>query len=289
MTEHDLTPFRRGLSEEFMLLLSAGLGRRLLDMFVDHQLDVRLRNNYFNAYRAQSSVARVRWQVQKQNARVEIDRAYLAGTKLLLCDDKIQKFDLSEEFLDMYELELPRIRSIVDTRYASPEGRSEAKCVEANLEGTSFHVIDRQIVNSRPLLRLDMLALSIDTGHPAILATELKRDLDARIQHVPSQLAGYLDMLDPAGQGFRTDVANSYRRVCEQLRSLGFSAPDPSLIRPGMEVIGLVALANYNPKSALLGRALEEAGMLPRRIHFCFVGANGVMPPARRWFVAAVA
>jgi hypothetical protein len=53
-----------------------------------------------------------------------------------------------------------------------------------------------------------------------------------------------------------------------------------------MEVIGLVALANYNPKSALLGRALEESGMLDRQIHFCFVGPNGVMPPASRWFLA---
>ena len=240
----------------------------------------------FNAYRAQSSVARVRWQLGKKNARVEIDRAYLKGTKLLLDDDKIQKFEVSEAFLNQYEKELPKIRSIVDKQYASPEGLWEAKCVRANLEGTLFQVIDRQIVNSTPPLRLDMLAVSMDSGHPAILATELKRDLDARIQHVPRQLDGYLDMLDPAGQGLRTDVANSYRHVCEQLRSLGFVAPDPSLIRPGMEVIGLVALANYNPKSALLGRALEESGMLARPIHFCFVGPSGVMPPASRWFVA---
>jgi hypothetical protein len=54
-----------------------------------------------------------------------------------------------------------------------------------------------------------------------------------------------------------------------------------------MNVIGLVALANYNPKSALLGRALEKAGTVDRRIHFCFLGTNGVVPPSSRWFVAA--
>ena len=132
-----------------------------------------------------------------------------------------------------------------------------------------------------------MRASLAGTQTPRENRLELKRDLDSRIQHVPVQLARYLDMLDPDGRGLREDVAESYRQVCEQLRALGRSAPDPSLIQPGMEVIGLVALANYNPKSALLGRALEKAGKLERRIYFCFLGTNGIVPAPSRWFVAA--
>ena len=285
--DHELTPFRRGLLPEFMEWLGNSTGRRLLGLLDRFQLDVRLRNNYFNAYRAQSSVARVKWQIRRRIARVEIDRAYLERTLLLLDDKKIQKFDVSDEFLELYERELPRIRSTVDKQYASPEGEWEAKCVRANLKRATFQIVDRQIVNSRPPLRLDVLAVSTEGDRPAVLATELKRNLDSRIQHVPAQLDRYLDMLDPDGNGLREDVAESYRLVCEQLRALGWSAPDPSLIQPGMEVIGLVALANYNPKSALLGRALEEARRLERRINFCFLGTNGVVPPSSRWFVAA--
>jgi hypothetical protein len=287
MTAHELTPFRRGLSPGFMDWLAGDVGCRLLALFDRFQLDVRLRNNYLNAYRAQSSVARVRWLSGKRIARVEIDRAYLERTRLLLNNKKIQKFDVSDEFLDLYERELPRIRSTVDNHYASPEGVWEAKCMRANRERSSFQIVDRQIANSRPPLRLDVLAVSTEGEAPAVLATELKRDLDSRIQHVPVQLARYLDMLDPGGRGLRGDVAESYRLVCEQLRTLGRNAPDPRLIHPGMDVIGLVALANYNPKSALLGRALEKAGALERRIHFCFLGTNGVVPPSSRWFVAA--
>ncbi len=287
MTQHQMTLFRRGISPDFMEWLGNSSGRRLLGLCDRFQLDVRLRNDYLNAYRAQSSVARVEWQIRKGCPRIQIDRAYLERTRLLQDDKKIQKFDVSDEFLNLYEQDLPRIRSTVDKQYASPEGEWEARCVRANLKRATFQIVDRQIVNSRPPLRLDVMAISTEGDRPVILATELKRDLDSRIQHVPDQLAGYLDMLDPGGKGLREDVAISYRLVCEQLLKLGRAAPDPGLVQPGMNVIGLVALANYNPKSALLGRALEKAGTVDRRIHFCFLGTNGVVPPSSRWFVAA--
>ena len=287
VAEHELTPFRRGLSQDFMAWLGSSTGHRLLGLLNRFQLDVRLRNNYFNAYRAQSSVARVKWQTRKGLARVEIDRAYLERSRLLFDGSKIQKFDVSDEFLDLFGRDMPRIRSTVDKQYASPEGEWEAKCVRANLDRVAFQIVDRQIVNSRPPLRLDVLAVSTEGDRPTVIATELKRDLDSRIQHVPVQLARYLDMLDPGGKGLRGDVAESYRMVCEQLRALGRNAPDPSLMQAGMDVVGLVALANYNPKSALLGRALRQAGTLERRIHFCFLNTSGVVPPASHWFVAA--
>ena len=291
MTEHELTPFRRGLSDEFVAWLSSGLGRRLLDLLVEHGLDVRLRNDYFNAYQAQCSLSKVEWRPRASTARLVVDRAYLEGSELLAFADRDKRpsFDVSDEFLELYARELRRIRKTVSQQYASPEGRWEERCVRANLEGTPFLVIDRQIQNARPPLRLDLLAVSADPQAPLLLAVEFKRGLDNRIQHVPRQLARYLRMLDPTGHGLGEDVADSYHRVCTQLRSLGFAAPGPALVQPGMPVAGLVALANYNLKSKLLGRALVAAGRVDRPICFCFLTARQLeIPPEREWFEAHV-
>tara|TARA_Y100000294_G_C8353962_1_gene255898 strand:- start:122 stop:613 length:492 start_codon:yes stop_codon:yes gene_type:complete len=138
MMTYETTPFRRGLSPDFMAWLSSDTGRHLLGLFDQLQLDVRLRNNYFNAYRAQSSVAKVSWQNRSRIARVEIDRAYLVDTDLIPDDRKIQKFDVSEDFLELYERELPRIRSTVDKHYASPEGGMGSEMCARELETTDI-------------------------------------------------------------------------------------------------------------------------------------------------------
>ena len=287
MMEHGLTPFWRGLSDEFVAWLNAGIGRQLLDLLVRHRLDVRLRNDYFNAYAAQCSLAKVEWLPRTRTARLVIDRAYLEGSELLAQagDVKRPAFAVTDAFLERYTRDLSRIGKTVAQRYASPEGRWEERCVRANLEGSPFLVIDRQIANARPRLQLDVLAFSSDPKDPLLLAVEVKRDLDNRIQYVPEQLARYLRMLDPDGGGLREDVAASYRLVCTQLHSLGFTAPPPELVRPGISVAGLVALAKYSPRSKLLGRALEQARVLDRRVHFCFLSEDKVvLPRASQWF-----
>lgn len=161
--------------------------------------------------------------------------------------------------------------------------------MQANLEGTPLVVIDRQIVNGRPRVKLDMLALTVDRGEPTLVAVELKRGLDNRIQQVAEQALKYVKMLDPTGAGLRADVARSYRDVCEQLRALGFKSCDPALIRAWMRVVGLVALADYNPRSRLLGRALKAARRLDRPIAFCqLTGDRLTLPPSSQWFTEAV-
>ena len=161
----------------------------------------------------------------------------------------------------------------------------EPRCVEANLEGTPLLVIDRQIVNGRPLIKLDILAVAPGTGDATLVAVELKRDLDNRIQDVPKQALKYVEMLDPDGLGLRADIAASYGDVCRQLRMLGFNACDPALVQPGMRVVGLVALADYNERSRLLGRARENASRLDRPIRFCRLdGDQLTLPPESEWF-----
>ena len=99
------------------------------------------------------------------------------------------------------------------------------------------------------------------------MAIEVKRFDDNSIQEVPRQLNEYLELLDPAQQGLRDDVARSYRTVCGQLRALGLPAPEPARIAEGMLVRGLVIVSDYKPGSDLLPRAHALAATLDRPIH----------------------
>lgn len=104
------------------------------------------------------------------------------------------------------------------------------------------------------------------------------------IQFAPRQLSKYLEVFDPTQDGLRHDVARSYRTVCEQLRTLGLSAPDPTRITAGMSVLGLVIVSDYNRRSRLLPRAHELAAKLVRPIHL-WQPADGefVIPVPEQW------
>ncbi len=287
------TPFRRGLSEEFFGWLRTGPGQALVDVFKRHDLDVRLRGNYLNAYDAQCSLARVQWNGRSHTASLAIHKAYIQDSLLARQENlnsernSYARFAATAELVGRYADAFPEIRTLVSERYVKPEGKWEEECSRANLEGTPLLVMDRQIVSGRPPARLDVLAVGGAESTPFMVAVELKRDLDNRIQHVPGQTAKYLRMLDPEGAGLRDDVARSYVDVCRQLRALGFKAPDPGLVRTGMRVAGLVALANYKEKSELLARAFAEARKLDREIRFCKLGKHDlVLPDEVEWISA---
>jgi hypothetical protein len=255
------TAFARGLSSAFLAWLKNDTGRKLLDTFVEHDLDVRIRGDYLNAYKAECSVAKLSWQARKELPLLSIHRAYLINAPLLNVRDNADyaNFDVLPEHVDVYRTSLPGILNAV-LPHIGEEGRWEQRCVDANLEGTPFVVIDRQIVNRRPPVKLDMLAVATMSEVPTLVAVELKRDLDNRIQDVASQALKYVTMLDP------------------------------TLIQPGMPVVGLVALANYNPKSQLLERALNSARSLERLIRFCHLANDRpTIPPMSRWFSNVVA
>ena len=119
---------------------------------------------------------------------------------------------------------------------------------------------------------------------PALVAIEVNRYPDPRIQDVPQQLHKYLEILDPTQEGLRADVALSYRTVCEQLRTLGLPAPDPTQITAGMSVKCLVIVSDYNPRSHLLPRAHERAAKLERPIHLWQpVDGEFLIPVPERW------
>jgi hypothetical protein len=284
-----ITPFHRGLQDELFDWLQTGLGKDLVDLFKDRKLDVRLRDNYLNAYQAQCSLARLQW-ARGKGASLAIHKAYLQGSPLARLPNlnrehnPYARFAVTPELVDKYAKALPAIKKLVAADYVKPEGEWEEDCCNANLQGTSLLVIDRQIVSGKPAARLDLLAIGGSDSDPFMVAVEMKRDVDNRIQEVPEQTAKYLRMLDPDGDGLREEVADSYRDVCRQLRVLGFEAPDPDLVRANMPVKGLVAIANYNDKSELLRRAFEQALRLDRDIRFCRIsGTDLVLPPEEKW------
>lgn len=287
-----ITPFHRGLSEDFFAWLQTDPGRKLVTLFKKHRLDVRLRDNYLNAYLAQCSLANLRWNDKKQTATLAIHKAFLRGSPLALQPNlnsernAYARFTVTRQFADAYASALPAIQEVVAAGYLKPEGVWEEDCSNANLYGTPLLVIDRQIVSGKPAARLDLLAIGNADSTPFMVAVELKRDLDSRIQQVPEQTAKYLRMLDPDGTGLRKDVAESYADVCRQLGALGFPAPDPDHVSAGMRVEGLVALADYNEKSDLLRRAFARSLLLDREIRFCRISNTDLILPAESEWIS---
>jgi hypothetical protein len=280
------TPFARGLSSELLAWLMSPEGRALIGAFAEHGLDVRLRGDYFNAYWANCSIAKVSWLPRRNRPLLRIHRKYLVDAPPLTAKGRgdYVGFDLSTTDGVAYRSSLPAILGAAE-KHIGEEGRWEQRTIDSNLVGTPLLVIDRQVVNGKPRVELDMLAVATAADKPMLVAVELKRDLDNRIQHVAEQALKYVKMLDPDGTGLRADIATSYRTVCQQLRDLGLKACAPDLIQLRMPVVGLVALANYNSKSQLLDRALEAARRLDRPIRFCHLDGNHPRLPApSEWF-----
>ena len=154
-----------------------------------------------------------------------------------------------------------------------------------NDESADVCCFDRQIQVPGTRRTLDVVGLT-SASAPALVAIEVKRYPDNRIQDVPGQLHEYLEILDPDRKGLREDVADSYGTVCGQLRRLGLAAPSPERIKAGMPVEGLVVVSGYNRNSQLLPRAHDLAAKLERSMYLWEAGAGEfVVPPPKRWQV----
>jgi hypothetical protein len=264
--------------------LQAGPGRALLDLFRDEGFDIRLREDYFNVYEAQCSLARVRWMRRAGTGRLSVHRAYLqAASSKGERQTGYQSFDVTAAFVARYAAMLPAIRRNACKRHGK-EGLLEAQCLRDNRAGTPLLVVDRQIRLPGGRDRLDVLAVSGSRARRLMVAVELKRGLDNRIQAVATQTLKYLEMLDPKEAGLSAAVAQAYQRVCAQLRAIGWQAPDPDLIEAGMPVAGLVALADYKAKSQLLSRAEAAAKNLSRPVAFCLLESSHFrLPDPATW------
>lgn len=115
--------FARGLSEDFMGWLEGPLGTDLLRLFNQEGLDLRLRENNFNVYDAQCSVARVYWLSRNRAARLSIHPKYLVDSRIRpVCKSTYSLHDISAGFLAEFAAEFPRIRKTVASSHHGKEG-----------------------------------------------------------------------------------------------------------------------------------------------------------------------
>lgn len=279
------SPFRRGLSEDLLDDLMGGPCATVFRACVKAGLDVRLRANAVNLYFGGRSMARIVGRDRLAHGLV-IHPKYVA-------EDRIGEFagrpsgsylvfDVTARFADAYASALPALM-LKARDHVGHEENVELRLLQRN-DGTSdVCCFDRQVQVPGTRRTVDIVGLT-SKSIPILVAIEVKRYPDNRIQHVPEQLHEYLEILDPDRKGLRDDVAESYRTVCSQLRRIGRAAPDPGRITAGMPVRGLVIVSGYNPRSTLLPRARRLAAKLERPIYL-WEAALGefAIPPPGRW------
>ena len=259
--------FQRGLSDAFLRDLLHGPSGTVLRACRDAGLDVRLRDNYLNLYFRGRSLAKIAGR-HRGPAKLKIHQKYAVANRIGdragrrgkdYCD-----FDVDAAFAEVYAA---HVDTMIERarRYVGPEEDVELRLLERNHSTATVCCFDRQVQVPGTRRTLDLVGL-LAGRVPALVAIEVKRYPDPRIQRVPQQLHEYMEILDPTHEGLRADVARSYRTVCEQLRKLGLPAPDPKQITVGMPVKGLVIVSDYNPRSRLLPRAHEQAAKLERPI-----------------------
>lgn len=260
--------FRRGLSDALLQDLLHGPCELLLRACRSAGLDVRLREDYLNPYFRGRSLARIVGR-RRRPAKLEIHHKHVAADRIGGCVGRRSgsycAFDVDALFAEVYAAHLGALIQCAG-RYAGPEEDVELRLLERNGGAAAVCCFDRQIQVPGIRRTLDLMGF-LGGRAPCLVAIEVKRYPDRRIQDVPRQLHEYLEIFDPTGEGLRGDVARSYRTVCEQLRTLGLPAPDPARITAGMPVKGLVIVSDYNSRSRLLPRAHELAATLDRPMH----------------------
>jgi len=286
--------FARGLGDELLRELRDGVARPVVAASVANGLDLRLREGYVNVYDAGRSLARI---ARRRDGAVTltIHRKYLFRTELpasggVLRGDYVE-FLLDAALAAAWMAALPALRRRAEGCRGKEEEVEEA-FLRANHPGSPLVVIDRQVQIPGVQRRLDVAAVAeTDDGGHAFVAVELKQGLDNRIQQVPLQTLEYVTMLDPQGSGLRADVARAYRVVADQLRALGFPAPAPESVEPGMPVVGLIVLVNYDGRSRLLGRAAARAEDVGGRLFLWNAPSATALhvPAVREWTLAAAA
>ena len=278
-------PFQRGLSKKLLDDLRDGPCATVFRACVEAGLDVRLRADYVNLYYLGRSMARIVGRASLP-AKLEIHHKYVAAGRIGGFAGRPTRsylaFDVDADFAEAYATELDALIRRA-RKHAGHEENVELGLLRHNGDTADVCCFDRQIQVPGTGRKLDVVGLT-SRGTPALVAVEVKRYPDNRIQDVPRQLHEYLEIFDPGREGLRADVAGSYRTVCGQLRRLGLSAPEPERITDGMPVRGLVVVSDYNPRSQLLPRAHELAAQLERPIYLWQPDPGEfAIPPPERW------
>lgn len=278
-------PFQRGLSAELLDDLMDGPCAAVFGACVKAGLDVRLRANTVNLYFGGRSMARIVGR-RRLPHRLEIHPKYVArdriGEFVGRPSGSYLVFDVNANFADTYAAELPAL-ILKAHKHMGHEENVELRLLQRNSRTADVCCFDRQVQVPGTRRTVDIVGVTSKDA-PVLVAIEVKRYPDNRIQKVPGQLHEYLKILDPDRKGLRDDVAKSYRTVCSQLRLLKRPAPDPGRLTTGMPVSGLVIVSGYNPRSELLPRAHQLAAELDRPIYLWDPGPGEfAIPPPGQW------
>jgi hypothetical protein len=251
----------------------------------DAGLNVRLRDNYVNLYFRGRSLGRMSGR-RRLPAKLAIHHKYVAanriGNRVGWRSGAYCAFDVDTSFARIYATQLDHIIERAHA-YVGPEESVESRLLEHNDGTATVCCFDRQIQVPGSRRTLDLIGYFAGRV-PALVATEVKRYPDPRIQDVSQQLHDYLEIFDPNREGLRADVAWSYRTVCRQLGTLGLPVPDPARIQTVMPVKGLVVASDYNPRSRLLSRAHELSAARSRPLHLWQPPKGEYLIPApERW------
>ena len=280
-----INPFRRGLSAELLGDLKDGPCVTVFRACVRAGLDVRLRANAVNLYFGGRSMARIVGR-RRLPHRLEIHPKYVArdriGEFVGRPSGSYLVFDVNVGFADAYATELPALMRMAG-KHSGHEENAELRLLQRNGGMAYVCCFDRQVQVPGTRRTVDVVGVT-SKDVPVLVAIEVKRYPDNRIQKVPEQLHEYLKILDPDRNGLRDDVAKSYRTVCNQLRLLKRPAPDPGRLTTGMPVSGLVIVSGYNPRSELLPRPHQLAAELDRPIYLWEPGPGEfAIPPPGQW------
>lgn len=277
--------FRRGLSDGLFRDLLVGPCATILRAGRAAGLDARLRPDAISLYYQGRSLALIKGRCRRP-AKLSVHHKYLAddriGDYVGGRNGEYRTFDVDAAFAEAYAT---RVHSLVERArgHVRSEETVEFRLLECNHGPAPVCCFDRQVQMPGTRRTLDLMGL-ISGPVAALVAIEVKRYPDNRIQDVPRQLHEYLEIFDPAREGLAADVARSYQKVCLQLRDLGLAAPDPDLVTAGMPVKGLVIVSGYDPRSRLLPRAHKVAAQLERPIHLWQPdGDDHRIPESERW------
>jgi hypothetical protein len=146
--------------------------------------------------------------------------------------------------------------------------------------------IDRPVQVHGVRSRADLIGIATwSDAWARVVLVELKQGLDNRIQCLPSQMSSYRGVLAPGGH-LAADVAASYREVVAQKQELGILPASARFPEGDPPVDCLLVLADYNPRSRLLGRLRERSRSSEFRMKLALLQPDTfILPPPESWEV----
>ena len=233
----------------------------LLKMIKDEdfigELDLALRDNYFNLYYKGNSLAKVLF--SKGNSyKISIHKEFFEGSgadqderffkgkkregnyfKIILQRNELHPF-FQKKYINQF---ISKIRKVNNGEEIS----LEQAIITDNLEREKIIIIDRQIEDKVLKKRMDLLALyqvEKNKNEYNFCVIEVKLGNNPELKdEVAGQLAGYVSYID---KNFN-DYKDCYEKQYEQKRELNlFSVPKYKSIKIVQPVTGLIAVVGYS-------------------------------------------